>query len=278
MATVISNAGVRMPGILYGTAWKKQDTEALVELALRQGFRGIDTACQPRHYDEAGVGAGIARLAGELPRAALYLQTKFTPPSGQDATTIPYDPQAPLAEQVRQSCAVSLRQLRTAYLDALVLHSPFPDPAQTLEAWGAMEGLVETGQVRQLGISNCYSTRVLTAVHNGARIKPAVVQNRFYADSDYDVGIRAFCTQQGIIYQSFWTLTANPDLLASPLLQQLAAAQGCEPPQVLFRYLTQRGVVPLTGTRRADHMRADLAIFDFELGPEALSAIDQLLR
>src|SRR5437764_13948836 len=52
--------GIRMPQILYGTAWKKADTAQLVTSALRQGFRGIDTACQPKHYEEPGVGAGIA--------------------------------------------------------------------------------------------------------------------------------------------------------------------------------------------------------------------------
>ena len=274
---VTSNAGVRSPGIIYGTAWKKQDTEALVATALRQGFRGIDTACQMRHYHEAGVGAGIAHLSGVLRREELYLQTKFTSPGGQDLATIPYDPAAPLPEQVRQSFAVSLRNLRTEYLDALVLHSPYPSLQQTLEAWGAMESLVDAGQVRQLGISNCYSLPLLEALHRAARIKPALVQNRFYADTGYDVGIRAFCMQHGLIYQSFWTLSANPELLAEPLFSELAANHGCEPPQVLFRYLTQRGAVPLTGTRSVEHMRQDLAIFDFELSSQALNAIDARL-
>jgi len=122
-------AGVRSPRILYGTAWKKEDTEGLVRTAILQGFRGIDTACQPKHYHEPGVGAGVSSFAdekastGKLAREDLYLQTKFTPLSGQDPARIPYDPKAPLADQVRQSFAVSLRNLRTHYLDCLVLHS-----------------------------------------------------------------------------------------------------------------------------------------------------------
>jgi diketogulonate reductase-like aldo/keto reductase len=212
-----------------------------------------------------------------LSREELYLQTKFTSPGGQDPASIPYDPAAPIPEQVRQSCAVSLRNLDTDHLDSLVLHSPYPGLQQTLEAWGAMEGLVAAGQVRQLGISNCYSLPVLEALYRTVHKKPAVVQNRFYADTGYDAAIRAFCRQNGIIYQSFWTLTANPELLAGPVFSDLAAHHGCEPPQVLFRYLTQRGAVPLTGTRSAQHMRQDLAIFNFELTPETLNAIDLLL-
>src|ERR1700729_3039246 len=99
----------RLPGILYGTAWKKADPERLVATAIRQGFRGIDTACQPKHYDEAGVGAGVAASLGSgLTRADLYLQTKFTSLSGQDPDRIPYDPKASLADQITQSVAASL--------------------------------------------------------------------------------------------------------------------------------------------------------------------------
>ncbi len=57
---LVSNAKIRIPKIIYGTAWKKAATEQLVNLAIQSGFRGIDTACQPKHYDEAGVGAGVA--------------------------------------------------------------------------------------------------------------------------------------------------------------------------------------------------------------------------
>jgi diketogulonate reductase-like aldo/keto reductase len=154
---ITSPANVRTPKIIYGTAWKKSETAQLVEKAIRQGFRGIDTACQPKHYNESGVGAGVALiLRGALARADLYLQTKFTSVSGQDPKSVPYDPNSPLAEQVAQSFAASLRNLQTAYLDCLVLHSPLASPAQTLEVWRAMESLVAGGGVRQLGISNCY--------------------------------------------------------------------------------------------------------------------------
>src|ERR1700722_6126673 len=175
---VTSNADVRSPRILYGTAWKKDDTESLVKTAIRQGFRGIDTACQPKHYHEPGVGAAVASFMGELPREHLYLQTKFTSLSGQDPARIPYDPRAPLADQVRQSFAVSLKNLQTDYLDCLVLHSPMPTSKQTLEVWRTMESLVDAHGVRQLGISNCYQLEQLQELYDSARVKPAVVQNR----------------------------------------------------------------------------------------------------
>jgi diketogulonate reductase-like aldo/keto reductase len=274
-----SAAGVRMPRMLYGTAWKKGDTERLVTMALREGFRGIDTACQPRHYDEAGVGAGIAAaLQSGLERAEIYIQTKFTPVSGHDPARIPYDASAPLPEQVPQSFAVSVRNLGTDYLDCLVLHSPLATGRETLQAWHAMESLVDGGGIRQLGISNCYHLDHFETLYRSARIKPAILQNRFYADTGYDRELRDFCARERIIYQSFWTLTANPQILEHPAMASLASCHRRTPAQILFRYLVECGIVPLTGTRSPAHMREDLEVFDFELGEEDRATLDALLE
>jgi diketogulonate reductase-like aldo/keto reductase len=245
-----------------------------VTTAIQLGFSGIDTACQPKHYNEAGVGAGVAAcLHSGLTRADLYLQTKFTSLDGQDPARVPYDPKAPLAQQVRQSFDASLRNLQTDYVDGLILHSPMASTQETMEVWRKFEQLVDTGGVRQLGISNCYSLRQLEALYRSARIKPAAVQNRFHSETGYDRDIRAFCRDYQIVYQSFWTLTANPHLLAHAAITTLSSKYRKTPAQVLFRYLTQSGIVPLTGTRSEDHMRDDLAIFDFELTDEERVAL-----
>src|SRR4249919_2637391 len=111
-----------VPDFLYGTAWKEDRTQVLTELALRMGFRGIDTANQRRHYFEAGVGQGLAAAyrAGLVARSDLFLQTKFTYRPGQD-DRLPYDPAASLAVQVAQSLAGSLEHLGTDYVDSYVL-------------------------------------------------------------------------------------------------------------------------------------------------------------
>jgi diketogulonate reductase-like aldo/keto reductase len=275
---ILFSRKTRTPGIIYGTAWKKSDTARLVTLAIRTGFRAIDTACQPKHYDEAGVGAGVvASLGPALTRADLYLQTKFTSLSGQDPDQVPYDRKAPLPHQVAQSVAMSLMNLQTDYLDCMLLHSPMPTLTQTQAAWRALEACVDTGQVRKLGLSNCYRLDDLKGLYDAARIKPAVVQNRFYADTNYDTDIRAYCDQHQIVYQSFWTLSANPRLLAHKAITGPAATHVRTAAQVLFRYLTQIGVVPLTGTKSEAHMREDLSIFDFQLSPEECSTIHKIL-
>ena len=115
-----------IPKILYGTAWKKADTKELVVTAVKTGFRGIDTACQPKHYYERGVGNALEELFAEgvIAREDIFLQTKFTSISGQDPKQVPYDKDAPLEDRVRQSFQVSLQNLQTHYLDSLVMHSP----------------------------------------------------------------------------------------------------------------------------------------------------------
>lgn len=275
---VISSAGVAMPRLIYGTAWKKERTAEWVALALAQGFRGIDTACQPKHYYEPGVGEALhAAFELGLGREQIYLQTKFTPLSGQDPLQVPYDPRAALDRQVSQSFQKSRDNLRTDYLDGLVLHSPLADKQELMTVWRAMEYIVLSGGARQLGISNCYDPALFKSLYETATVKPAVLQNRFYADSHYDTELRKFCRAHGVIYQSFWTLTANPEILANAVIAALADHYRRTPAQILFRYLTQVGVMPLTGTTSAQHMREDLAIFEFELTPDDCAGVERLL-
>ncbi|MFA6188117.1 MAG: aldo/keto reductase [Sulfuricurvum sp.] len=255
-----------MPALIYGTAWKKERTSDLVVQAVLSGFRGIDTACQPKHYEEPLVGAAIKRLRGHsIMREELFIQTKFTPLSGQDPQRIPYDPNAMLEVQVAQSFESSKRNLGTEYVDSLVLHSP-PFPYANLKSvWSAMETIFHSGGTRQLGISNCYDLELLKRLYEDSQVKPSAVQNRFYSDSGYDVDLRQWCDEKGIIYQSFWSLTANPHILASQMVEALAQKYDKTHAQILYRYLNQVGIVPLIGSTSKQHMEEDLKIFEFEL-------------
>lgn len=274
---VTTHAGVTLPPLVYGTAWKKERTAELVEQALAAGFRGVDTACQPKHYDEPGVGRGlIAGLGLGIPRDALFVQTKFTPIDGQDPARVPYDRAAPLHEQVAQSVTRSLANLLVGRLDSLVLHSPLARFEETLAVWRALEQAHAEGRTRQLGISNCYQRAVLERLWDAATVKPAVLQNRFYRDTGYDVALREFCRERDVVYQSFWTLSANPHLLASGPVRAAAEAHGRTPAQILYRALTQLGIVPLIGTTSREHMAEDLDIFSFVLLPDRLAAIEAL--
>ena len=275
---ITSAAGVSMPGILYGTAWKKERTAELVLTALLAGFRGIDTAGQPKHYDEALVGVGLQRAKQQgIHREQVYLQTKFTPISSQDPERVPYDKSAPLDVQVAQAFTSSLQNLQTDYVDCLILHSPLSSHAQTLQAWQAMEAIHDVGGARQLGISNCYDFAVMQALYADARVKPAIVQNRFYQKTGYELTLRKWCAGQGVIFESFWSLTANPHILDSETVRGLAARYHKTRAQIFFRYLTQAGIIPLTGTTSEQHMREDLGIFEFSLADDDFTQVNSLL-
>jgi len=268
-----------VPDFLYGTAWKEERTPALTEVALRAGFRGIDTANQRRHYFEAGVGQALAAAyrAGLVTRADLFLQTKFTYQGGQDHR-LPYDPRADLSTQVAQSMASSLEHLGTDYVDSYVLHGPSSGRDWTeddVETWAAMVKERAAGRARVLGVSNVSLRHLQQMARTGAEA-PAFVQNRCFARLGWDRDVRAFCRERRIVYQGFSLLTANPEVLGHPLVGRLAARAGVMPPQIVFRFALAVGMLPLTGTSRAEHMQQDLASRDVSLSPDEVRAIESL--
>jgi diketogulonate reductase-like aldo/keto reductase len=265
----------RVPPFLYGTAWKEERTEELTRLALATGFRGIDTANQRKHYVEAGVGAAVA--ASGLPRSQLFLQTKFTYAPGQDHR-LPYDPAAKIADQVRQSFESSLQHLGVDFIDSLLLHGPWSDhgiSAQDREAWRAMEELRQTGRVSLLGVSNV-SHEQLSKLYQEASIPPSFVQNRCYARTGWDEDVRDFCRERGIVYQAFSLLTANRRELASAAMTAMAKRLGATVPQLVFRFASAAGMLPLTGTSDPAHMREDLASASLALGPDDIATIARI--
>jgi len=147
---------VPVPSFMYGTAWKKEATTQLVQLAVASGFTAIDTANQLIHYQEALVGEALQALEKKgIKRETLFLQTKFTSVGGQGGRT-PYDPSADLTTQVRQSFDSSLQHLHTEYVDSYVLHAPFSRRGLSeadWEVWAAMEGFYRSGKTKKIGIT-----------------------------------------------------------------------------------------------------------------------------
>ena len=276
MVATFDVRGVRVPAMLYGTAWKEEATEALAFGALTTGFRGIDTANQRKHYHEAGVGQAIARaLERGIRRDELFVQTKFTHVGGQD-DRLPYDAAAPVATQVAQSFARSQAQLGLDRIDSLILHGPSQREGlgdADREAWRAIEAIADAGHVALIGISNVNATQ-LDELIGLARVAPAFVQNRCYAARGWDRDIRARCAAHGIVYQGFSLLTANRDVVAHRDVRAIAARHGKTPAQVVFRFARQLGMIALTGTRSPQHMREDLAIEDFTLADHELAVLE----
>ncbi|MBA3912625.1 MAG: aldo/keto reductase [Acidobacteriales bacterium] len=268
-----------IPDFLYGTAWKEERTESLIELALRAGFRGIDTANQRRHYYEAAVGRGLASAYqdGIVTRSDVFLQTKFTYRAGQDHR-LPYDPSESFGKQVEQSLSSSLEHLRTDYVDSFVLHGPASGRGWTesdVEVWEAMVREQEKGRTRFLGVSNISQAQLrhMFAVHS---VLPTFVQNRCFARLGWDREVRICCAAHNMIYQGFSLLTANVEVVHHPLVAAIAERAHATPAQVIFSFARRIGMLPLTGTSNPEHMRQDLQALQLTLTEEQSASIEYL--
>lgn len=264
-----------IPNFIYGTAWKENDTEDLVCKAIEIGFRGIDTANQRRHYNEAAVGSAISKvLKNGIKREELFIQSKYTYANGQDHR-IPYDIHADYRTQVKQSFQSSLEHLQIDFIDSYLLHGPSSNSGLTQDdwqVWQEMEAIHKEQRTRYLGISNV-SIDQLKVLFEGAKVKPTFVQNRCFAQQGWDKDVREFCIENGIKYQGFSLLTANPFVL--PKVKQIADKINKTPAQVLFRFSMHIGILPLTGTTSQIHMKEDLAL-DFSLKEEDIQFIENI--
>lgn len=174
---------------------------------------------------------------------------------------MPYDLNMSLKEQVHMSLKGSIGRVKVdgqdSYLDSLVLHSPLQNFRDTLAVWRTFEEY-HPNKVRSLGISNT-DLPTLKALYENAQVKPTVVQNRFHDRTGYEVELREYCNSHGIVFQSFWTLSANPSLVRSPPVLQVA--QGAGVPAIAAFYSLVLGLGNITildGTTQEVHMRDDL--------------------
>ncbi len=268
-----------VPIFMYGTAWKEDRTRKLTELALQSGFTAIDTANQRKHYFEEAVGLGISDYlkASGKKREDLFIQTKYTFVRGQDHRK-PYDETADFAIQVQQSFASSLQHLNTDYIDSYILHGPYGSDGLTTvdqEVWRSMEEIQKSGKIKNLGVSNVNLDQ-MQQLYEFAKVKPKFAQIRTYASRGWEKPLREFCQKNKIHFQGFSLLTANRDEVQSQTVKQLAAKYGKTTSQIIFIFSRQIGMIPLTGTSSAQHMKEDLNCFDIQLTKEELLEVEKV--
>jgi diketogulonate reductase-like aldo/keto reductase len=197
------------------------------------------------------------------------IQTKFTSPSGQDPNNIPYNLSDPIEKQIQTSIESSLSAFTfpgqgEPYIDCLVLHSPYRNIEDTIRAWQTFETFLPI-KVHSLGISNTTLPVVHTLV-SSMTIKPSICQNRFYHETRWEVVLRGFCREKGIVFQSFWTLTGNPQLLkCKPVTEMAGKLKGKRElggdDRNLALYclvLGLEGITVLNGTTNEERMVRDL--------------------
>ena len=141
--------------------------------------------------------------------------------------------------------------------------------------WGAIEEIHASGRAGMIGISNINAWQLAELIGK-AGVKPMAVQNRCFANKGWDREVRGICRTNGIMYQGFSLLTANPGVMHHPEVSAIAARLGVQPAQVIFRFAMQVGMVPLTGTTNPQHMTEDLEANSIALTAGEVSFIESI--
>jgi diketogulonate reductase-like aldo/keto reductase len=278
--TDIKLSGAKIPEFLFGTAWKKDETQKFTHQAIELGMRGVDTANQLKHYNEPGVGAGLNQAIEEglVTREDVFLQTKFTYLAFQDESgPLPFDPNMAANKQLESSFEKSLEHLKTDYLDSYLIHGP-EQPSGLSEndllVWKAMEGLVQENKVRYIGLSNFNAKQIMQIIEI-AEVKPKFVQNRCYPTIEWDELARKVCRDHDITYQAF-NLQRDPMLQDYKLFRGLSEKYEVPVNTIIYSYAKQAGILPLSGAREPEHLKINIQSTADLLTPEEFASIDNV--
>ena len=263
------NNGVTMPALGLGVFQSPpEETTTAVQTALATGYRHIDTAAA--YGNEREVGEGIRRSG--LPRQDVFIETKvWVSDYGYDEALHAWDK--------------AVGKLGVEQLDLFILHQPAPDRFdKTLEAYKALETLLEDGRVRAIGVSNfmphhleqlLQATDVLPAV-NQVELHPYFAQPAVQAaNAEYDILTQAWSPIGGITFYPGWGENRK-NVMRDPVIAGVAHAHGKTPAQVMLRWHLQQGRSAIPKSTNPTRIAENFDVFDFELAAQELTAIDAL--
>ncbi|MEV2231911.1 aldo/keto reductase [Streptomyces phaeochromogenes] len=254
METVTLNNGVEMPVLGFGVFQiPAEETEQAVTEALAAGYRLLDTAAA--YGNEEAVGRAIKNSG--IPREELFVTTKL------------WVQDAPAQENTKRAFEASLTKLGLDHVDLYLMHQPFGD---VYGQWRAMEDLNREGRIRAIGVANFYPDRLLDLVINN-EVTPAVNQIEthpfFQRTADQEL-----MREHGVQIQSWGGFAEGKnDIFTDPVLSEIGEKHGKSVAQVVLRWLTQRGIVAIPKSVRADRMAENFDIFDFELTDDQMAAV-----
>jgi 2,5-diketo-D-gluconate reductase A len=248
-----------MPQIGLGT-WPMNDQEAAntVAAAVQMGYRLIDTA--ENYQNETGVGEGLRRTS--VPRDELFITSKFN----REWHSV---------EGVAQACENSLKRLGLDYLDLLLVHWPNPSHDRYLEAYQGLVKLQESGKVRAIGVSNFKPKHLQRLLDAGFTPQVNQIQldpYRMRAD------VVAFNAEHGIATETWSPIDRGSNLLMDPIVTQIAQQYSRTPAQVVLRWHTQMGYIPVPKSSNPERLEDNLSIFDFTLSSSDMQALSNLNR
>ncbi len=260
---VLSN-GVKLPKIGFGTWQIKpgEDTVRAVSLALKNGYRHIDTA--EGYYNEASVGQAIKESG--LKREDVFITSKL-------------ESHIKTYEGAKEYFLESLKKLDTDYLDLFIIHAPWPwsEMGKDCEtgnvlAYKAMEELYHEGKVRAIGVSN-FEVKHLQNILDHCEVVPHVNQIGYFIGLDQSKTIR-FCKEHNIFVEAYSPLGIGY-LLSNETVKEVAKKYSVSPAQICLRYLLQKGVAPLPKSVHEQRMIQNTQV-DFVIKDEDMLVLDQV--
>lgn len=248
--------GVNMPVISLGSGGGSESLNVTeyTRLWLSLGGRGIDSAWV--YKDQDRVSAGIE--ASGVPRSKLFITSKTI---GQS-----YD-------EVLQQVQEDLKQLRTDYIDLMLLHFPVAQPAGR-GCWRALEDLHKKGVLKAIGVSN-FMVADLKELLLNATVIPAVNQNKLYIGYHGGDRARDFCHAHNITYEAYSPL-AKGEVLKLPEVVTIAQTHNRSPAQVALKFVVQRGDILTVQSHSSAHDQDNMDIFSFELTDDEMATLSKI--
>lgn len=248
--------GVEIPVNGFGVYQvSKEDCKKSVLMALKAGYRHIDTA--QAYFNEEEVGEALQECG--IARNEIFLTTKVWIDHYGEGKTY-------------ASVIESLRKLKTDYIDLILLHQPICD---YYGAYRDLEKLYEEGKVRAIGVSNFYPDR-LVDLCLFAKIKPMVNQievNVFHQQ----IEAKKWADKYGVVLEAWAPFgEGRNQMFSNPTLQTIADYHHKSIAQVILRWLYQRGIVSLAKSTHENRIQENYAIFDFELTEDEMETIKKL--
>lgn len=257
--TFMLPTGSPIPVLGFGTyKVAPEDTYDAVSRALDVGYRHIDTA--QMYGNEAEVGAALE--ASGIAREDLFITTKVDNSN--------HEP-----DRAAASIRRTLEDLRTDYVDLLLVHWPLPTlyGGDVALPWPALEDAFNAGGARAIGLSN-YEREHVEAVREVATVAPHVLQvesHPFFPNAD----LRAYAQGLSMVFEA-WSPLARGRAVTDPTLVEIGAELGVGPTQVALRWALDRGHVVFPKTLSRERMAANFDVFSFSLDPEQTARIDAL--
>ncbi|WP_419817433.1 aldo/keto reductase [Glaciibacter flavus] len=258
--TYTLNDGENLPAIGLGTYGLRGDAGiASVEAAIASGYRLLDTALN--YENEREVGEGMRR--SEVDRGELLVTTKI--PGRHHG----YD-------ETMASFAESRQNLGVDVVDLYLIHWPLPRVDKYVDTWRAMIDLREQGLVRSIGVSN-FTIEHLRRLDDETGVLPSVNQVELHPYFP-QTQLREFHASSGIRTESWSPLGKSSELLSEPVIVDLAGAYGVTPVQLVLRWHTQLGSIPIPKSADAERQRENLDIFGFTMTDDELDVLSDLER